>query len=183
MRTDAHVKYAALWRASGARNALTSVSLIAKKGALLMLPRLVPKQNELNRLTKAISELYRDISAKIGVSESVFDIFYAIAALGEGCCQKDICTYAFTSKQTIHSAIRKLEAEDFICMKPKKGREMAIFLTAKGQAFMEEKISPVIDAENCVFTQMGTEESDLLLRLTRNYLNFLRSQFKERILK
>lgn len=145
-----------------------------------MLPRLVTKQNELNRLTKAISELYHDVSAKIGVSESIFDIFYAIAALGEGCCQKDICTYAFTSKQTIHSAIRKLEAEDFICMEPKKGREMAIFLTPKGQAFMETRIAPVIDIENRVFTQMGAEESDMLLHLTRNYLNCLRSQFTER---
>ncbi|MDE7414833.1 MAG: MarR family winged helix-turn-helix transcriptional regulator [Lachnospiraceae bacterium] len=141
--------------------------------------RLAPKQNEFNRLTKAISELYHDISVKLGVSDSVFDIFYAIVALGDGCCQKDICDYAFTSKQTIHSAIHKLEKEEFICLKPGKGREMCIFLTAKGDQFIEEKIAPVVALENQVVSQMDSGEIDALLRLTEKYLDCLRSQFRK----
>ena len=100
-----------------------------------MTPQLTPKQNEFNRLTKAISELYHDISTHLGISDSVFDIFYAIVALGDGCCQRDICDYAFTSKQTIHSAIHKLEKDGLICLRSGKGREMHIFLTEKGNRF------------------------------------------------
>lgn len=141
--------------------------------------RLAPKQNEFNRLTKAISELYHDISVQIGISDSVFDIFYAIVALGDGCCQRDICDYAFTSKQTIHSAIHKLEKEEFIMLKSGKGREMHIFLTAKGKQFIEEKIAPVIAMENHACSQMDPSEIDTLLRLTEKYLDCLRSQSKE----
>lgn len=143
--------------------------------------RLGSKQNEINRLTKAISELYHDISVRIGISDSIFDIFYAIVALGDGCCQKNICDYAFTSKQTIHSAIHKLEKEGFISLKPGKGREMRIFLTEKGEQFVEEKITPVIDMENHACSQMDSAEIDTLLRLTEKYLDCLRSQCREQV--
>ena len=132
------------------------------------------RKNEFNHLIKAISELYHDISVQIGISDSVFDIFYAIVALGDGCCQKDICDYAFTSKQTIHFAIHKLEKEGFICLKPGKGREMHIFLTSKGEQFIEEKIAPVIAMENHTCSQMDSEEISTLLRLTKKYLDCLR---------
>ena len=140
---------------------------------------LASKQNELNRLNKAITELYHDISVQIGISDSVFDIFYAIIALGDGCCQKDICDYAFTSKQTIHSAIHKLEKEDFIYLKSGKGREMHIFLTPKGEQFIEENIAPVIHIENQTCSQMDSKELDTLLLLTEKYLNCLRMHAKE----
>lgn len=143
--------------------------------------QLAPKQNEFNRLTKAISELYHETSIRIGISDSVFDIFYAIVALGNGCCQKDICDYAFTSKQTIHSAIHKLERENYICLKPGKGREMHIFLTAQGEQFIEEKIAPVINMENQVLSQMKSDEIDALLQLTEKYLDSLRCQFQNHI--
>lgn len=140
------------------------------------MPHLSQKQNELNRLNKALSEFYHDICIQIGVSDSVFDIFYAIIVLGDGCCQKDICDYAFTSKQTIHSAIHRLEKEGFLYLKSAKGREMQIFLTPKGASFAEEKIVPIIDAENQVCSAMDSKELDTLLLLTEQYLCRLRAQ-------
>lgn len=149
------------------------------KGNLHMTLRLAQKQNEYNRLNKAISELYHDICVQIGISESVFDIFYAIIALGDGCCQKEICDYAFTSKQTIHSAIHKLEKDGFIYLKSGTGRELHIFLTPKGEHFSQEKIAPIVAAENQVCSQMQEKELDSLLLLTQKYLDCLRTQTKE----
>lgn len=144
----------------------------------------LPKQNELNRLNKAISEFYHKLCVQLGISDSVFDIFYAIAALGDGCCQKDICDYAFTRKQTIHSAIHKLEQEGMLCLTPGKGREMHIFLTPAGKQFIEEKIAPIITMENKALSQMLPDETDLLLSLTEKYLNCLRDQIqKDQLLK
>lgn len=140
---------------------------------------LAQKQNEFNRLNKAISELYHDICVQIGISDSVFDIFYAISVLGDGCCQKDICNYAFTSKQTIHSAIHKLEREGFITLKSGKGREMHIFLTPKGEHFLEENIAPVIVMENRTCSQMNAKELDTLLLLMKKYFDCLRIQADE----
>lgn len=140
---------------------------------------LTQKQNEFNRLNKAISELYHDICVQIGISDSVFDIFYAISVLGDGCCQKDICNYAFTSKQTIHSAIHKLEHDGFITLKSGKGREMHIYLTPKGERFLEENIAPVIVMENKTCSQMNAKELDTLLLLMKKYFDCLRIQADE----
>ena len=136
------------------------------------------KQNEFNRVNKAISELYHDICVQIGISDSVFDIFYTIIALGDGCCQRDICNYAYTSKQTIHSAIHKLEKEEFLSLKSGKGREMHIFLTPKGKHFVEEKIAPIIMMENQACSQMEEDELNTLLLLTEKYMDCLRIQAK-----
>lgn len=141
--------------------------------------RPLPKQNELNRLNKAIAELYHDLCVRLGISDSVFDIFYAIAALGDGCCQKDICDYAFTSKQTIHSAIHKLEKEGMLRLSPGKGREMHIYLTAAGEQFTREKIDPVIAGENEALSQMPSNETDQLLLLTEKYASCLRGQLQK----
>mgnify|MGYP001029498125 FL=1 len=141
-----------------------------------MTPRPLPKQNEINRLNKAFTEFYHDLCVQNGISDSVFDIFYAIAALGDGCCQRDICDYAFTSKQTIHSAIHKLEKEGLLRFASGKGREMHIYLTPAGGQFMKEKIAPVIAMENEVISQMPPDETDFLLRLTAKYLDCLRRQ-------
>ncbi len=144
-----------------------------------MTMRPLPKQNELNRLNKAIAELYHDLCVRLGISDSVFDIFYAIAALGDGCCQKDICDYAFTSKQTIHSAIHKLEKEGMLRLSPGKGREMHIYLTAAGEQFTREKIDPVIAGENEALSQMPSDETDQLLLLTEKYASCLRGQLQK----
>lgn len=144
-----------------------------------MTMRPLPKQNELNRLNKAIAELYHDLCVQLGISDSVFDIFYAIATLGDGCCQKEICDYAFTSKQTIHSAIHKLEKEGMLRLSPGKGREMHIFLTPAGVQFTREKIDPVIAGENEALSQMQPDETDQLLLLTEKYTRCLRSQLQK----
>lgn len=144
-----------------------------------MTMRPLPKQNELNRLNKAIAELYHDLCVRLGISDSVFDIFYAIAALGDGCCQKDICDYAFTSKQTIHSAIHKLEKEGMLRLSLGKGREMHIYLTAAGEQFTREKIDPVIAGENEALSQMPSDETDQLLLLTEKYASCLRGQLQK----
>lgn len=150
-----------------------------KKETYTMTLRPLPKQNDINQLNKAVAELYHDICVQLGISDSVFDIFYAIAALGDGCCQRDICNYAFTSKQTIHSAIHKLEKEGFLRFKSGKGREMLIFLTPSGEQFMAEKIAPVIAMENTVLSQIPPEEIDQLIELTEKCLNSLRFQYSQ----
>ncbi len=129
------------------------------KGGSPMTLRPLPKQNEINRLNKALTEFYHDLCVQAGMSNSVFDIFYA-----------------FTSKQTIHSAIHKLEKEGFLRFQSGKGREQLIFLTPVGEQFMKEKIVPVIAMENDVISQMPPDETDQLLRLTARYLDCLRSQ-------
>ncbi len=129
---------------------------------------------EYNRIHKEMNNIYHDIALKLGLSDSAFDIFYAIAEYGDDCTQRDICQMSYISKQTIHSSIQKLEQEEYIFLKKGTGRSRHIFLTPKGESLLREKILPVIEIENKSFTDMTPEESAELLRLSNKYASRLR---------
>lgn len=141
----------------------------------------ISMQNDLkeyNRIYKETNNTYHDIALKLGLSDSAFDIFYAIAELGDGCQQKDICQMTFVSKQTVNSSIRKLEKDGYILLKKGMGRSMHIHLTPMGNELLEKKILPVIMIENQSFADMTAEESAELLRLSSKYISRLRENMK-----
>lgn len=133
---------------------------------------------QFNRLNKELGDLYHEMSVRLGLSDSVCDILYDIFEVGDGCLQRDICRMSFISKQTVSSAIRKLEREGLIRLIPGRGREMQIFLTEPGRKLMEEKIVPIVNMENAAFLEMTPEESRELLRLTEKYISCLRKRVK-----
>ncbi|MCI9168552.1 MAG: MarR family transcriptional regulator [Dorea sp.] len=134
---------------------------------------------EYNHIYKETNRIYHDIALKLKLSDSAFDILYAVCQLGDGCLQRDICSLSATSKQTINSSIRKLEREGHIILKPGKGRQMHIFLTETGMELAKERIFPVIEIENKVFDSLTEEESRELLRLSRKYIEILEKNAKE----
>ena len=134
---------------------------------------------EYNHIYKETNRIYHDIALKLKLSDSAFDILYAVCQLGDGCLQRDICSLSATSKQTINSSIRKLEREGHIILKPGKGRQMHIFLTETGMELVKERIFPVIEIENKVFDSLTEEESRELLRLSRKYIEILEKNAKE----
>ena len=73
-----------------------------------------PEYLEFNRLYKEESDIYREISLKMGTPNSAISILYDLSLLGGGCTQKDICESSFLSKQTVNSAIKKLLADGHI---------------------------------------------------------------------
>ena len=129
--------------------------------------------NEFNQLYKELDELYHAVALKAGLSDSALDILYSLCVLGDGCLQKEICQLAFISKQMVNSSIRKLEQQQYLVLQPGKGRDMHIYLTDAGQALVQEKVIPVIQAENQAFGRMTAAEQNELLRLCKIYLSNL----------
>ncbi len=141
------------------------------------------KQNEdlleFNRLNQKINECYHEVAAKQKLSDSAFWILLCILDLGDGCLQKDICSFLCMNKQTVNSSVRNLEKNGFISLKPGTGRRMQIYLTESGRSLMEEKIYPVAKAESQVFDEMPVSDRKELLRLTNAYLVQFRKKVKE----
>ena len=135
---------------------------------------------EYNSLWREIEMLWHEIAWKGGVSDSAFAILSTILELGEGCLQRDICDMNYISKQTIHSAIKKLEQEGLIVFGQENGRDKRVYLTAEGKIFARERILPYADAENQVFAEMSKEESTELLRLTELYLHRLQEKIERK---
>lgn len=67
--------------------------------------------HRINYLTSELQSIYHQSSVKLGISDSVSTVLYAIYDAGEACLLSDIYKNSGISKQTINSAIRGLEAD------------------------------------------------------------------------
>ncbi|MCI8423099.1 MAG: winged helix-turn-helix transcriptional regulator [Lawsonibacter sp.] len=140
----------------------------------------IPQQlQRYNQLFKELDDLYYDAAQTLGLSDSAFDILFALYELGDGCLQKDICALSFCSKQTINSSIRKLEREGLLYLKAGKGRNMHIYPTGAGRRLIEEKLLPVAGLEEAAMGALSAEERRTLLDLTQKYVSSLRDQERQ----
>ena len=139
-----------------------------------MTTKLHPGIKEFNSIFKKCNHIYHEIALKLNLSDSGFDVLYALCSLGDGCLQRDICEFTLLSKQTIHSSVQKLAKDGYLSLQPGKGRDLHIHLTSAGKALMEEKITPAIQTENLAFTDMSKDEQEEFLRLNRKYIDSLR---------
>lgn len=134
---------------------------------------------EFNRQYKELDDVYHEIALRLGISDSAFTIFYIIAELGDGCLQADICYESFSNKQTINSSIRKLQQEGYLYLEQGHGRDKHIHLTDLGNAFLEEKILPVMRIENEAFLTLDAKERSEFIRLSKQYVKNFKKRVKE----
>lgn len=134
-----------------------------------------PEFIEYNRLYREFNNIYHDVALRLNMSDSAFEILYAICDLGDGCLQKDICNLTFLSKQTVNSSIDKLIDKDFITLTRGRGRNMHIHLTPDGRSLIENKIYPVMRIENDAFSVLDKDEIKQLLMLHNKYITALHS--------
>ncbi len=107
-----------------------------------------------------------------------FLILYCLLELGDGCSQKDICKLYSISKQTVNSSVKSLEDKGVLIRKAGVGRDIHLFFTEFGREFSEEHIGPVFDMENATFAAMEPSECELLLSLTRKYIQILKRKYE-----
>ena len=134
---------------------------------------------EYTRLHSEMDGLYHTVAVRAGLSDSALDILYALCVLGDGCLQRDVCALSFTSKQTIHSSIRKLEQDGLLRLQPGQGREVHIRLTPQGSRLIQEKVLPILDLERQAMACLSPEERESFLRLTRQYISHFRTLIKQ----
>lgn len=129
-----------------------------------------------NRLTNEIDSLYHELAVKLGVADSVLSILYVVYEFGGKCLQSDIFRASGISRQTINSAIRKMETEQLVYLEPGQGRNTVVCLTEKGKFFCADKIATIFDMENRIFNTWTEEERKLYLELTQAYLTKFREE-------
>lgn len=129
------------------------------------------------------NQLYRDVAASFGISESAFNILYAIYLAGEkGIAQRDICVQMCIGKQTVNSSIHKLEREGAVVLKSGPGRRgLLAHLTPVGLELAERTIVPMIEAELAALREFDDRELELALLLGRRYTNALLSHSSQDI--
>ena len=128
---------------------------------------------EIDRFWRESDSIYHEVALRLGLSDSSFDILYAIVRLGEGCTQKDISAEVLLGKQTLNSSIHKLAKQDVLELHA-NGRATRIFLTDKGRALVSDKIVPVFEAEGRALETIGMQNVREFLRISKLYCAALR---------
>ena len=80
-------------------------------------------------LSAEITSLYHEAAVKMGISDTVLNILYVLCERDGQCLQSDIFRLTGISRQTINSAIRKLEKDGFAYLKQGEGRNTMVCLT------------------------------------------------------
>ena len=130
----------------------------------------------LNYLMSGINEVYHDAAVKLGVSDSAMEILYTLCVAGDRCPLSDVARLSGSSRQTIHSAARRLERDGVVRLEAKNGRDKLVCLTEEGRALTEKTAQKVIAIENEIFDGWEREEREQYLRLLQKYLNDLKGR-------
>lgn len=132
-----------------------------------------------NYLLGEIEAAYHEVSLKLGLSDSAMKILYAICDNGESCLLQDICRRSGLSKQTINSAVRKLEAEGMIYLEMADSKHKKVCLTEEGNRLAEKTARQVLKAENEIFASWPPEDVQKNLELTEKFLLAFREKVKK----
>lgn len=116
-----------------------------------------------------INAEYSALSSQLGVSDSVMLIFYTLCFNGGSCPMSLLRHLTGLSKQTVSSALSKLEREGAVVLEKTDGRQKQVSLTALGQQQAETTAGRVIAVENTIFDSWTHEDKERCLALTERY--------------
>lgn len=130
-----------------------------------------------NQLMMETNSSYHEAAQKLGLTDSEMMILYAVVNFGEECASSDIARLNGVSRQTIHSALKKLEAAGQVRLTEGIGRKKNVRLTEQGKELAERTVLPLIQIENEIFDSWTEEEQKVYLQLVQRYLD----RFREKI--
>ena len=130
-------------------------------------------------LSAEITSLYHEAAVKIGISDTVLNILYVLCEKEGQFLQRDIFRLTGNSRQTINSAIRKLERDGIAYLKQGEGLNTMVCLTKKGSNFSTEKILPLFQIEDKIWNEWTAEEQEKYILLTQTYRDALKKHLRE----
>ena len=127
-----------------------------------------------NATINGYEEVYRGVAKSFGLSDCAFWILYYIRQSEEKVIQKDICSFIYQPKQTIHSALKKMVKDGLIEVGDYNGkRHKYVTLTKKGEEFSRKTVDLVLAEEIAAFEDMGASERELAIKLLAKYSDSL----------
>lgn len=134
---------------------------------------------EFDQLQKKMDSIYNKLAKSSGLTNTAFWIIYTIKNEEETYKQKDLCNMWFYSKQTINSALKKLEEQNIIQLiaVPENRKDKKVILTERGKQLASELIEPVIEIEKKSLENI--KERREFLDLFKNYIKTMEEETKK----
>lgn len=129
---------------------------------------------------KELNHIYHNYAKTCGLSDTAFLVLYSLCTLPDdrkSYTQSEFCADWFYSKQTVNSAMKKLEQAGLIQLEPVAGQKKnkQIRLTDAGASLSESMITPLIWAEDHALLDMDEQVRTQLSLHLRQYNALLRS--------
>lgn len=131
-----------------------------------------------NRLHKRMNVLYHDYARTVDLSDAAFWLLYSLYEHGQPCTQKDLCSAWFYAPQTVNSALKNLEKRGSIRLEltSESRKNKQVLFTEAGRELVEQKIIPMVQAEERSFERLEEGERELLLSITRKHIEILEEE-------
>ena len=135
-----------------------------------------PALKRINHLISELEQIYHQYALKYKISDSVFIILYTLSVEGGERALSDIVRLAGLPKQTVNSAIRKMEEEEIIFLSENGKRRKNVVLTEKGREKAENSVVKLIEIENGIFSRWGEEKTERYIKETEEYNDLMRKE-------
>lgn len=113
---------------------------------------------------------YHEMNVRLGLSDSTSSVLYAIWEQGDRRLLKEICRFSGLSKQTINSAIRKLEKAGIVYLEMADKKNKMVCLTESGKTLAEKTAGRILAAEDEIFASWPREDVQNYFALTEAFL-------------
>ena len=132
-----------------------------------------------NYLMGEIDAAYHEAALNLGLSDSAMRILYVLCGCGSfRCSLREVCLCSGLSKQTVNSALRKLEGEGLAFLEPIGTKGKDVCLTDAGQALAEGTVARLIAVEDAILGSWPAEDVEKYLSLAEQYLTAFREKAK-----
>ncbi len=135
--------------------------------------------HRINYLSAEINSLYHQAALKLGLADSAMYILYMLYDNEGSCMLADMSKASGISKQTVNSAIRRLENEDIVYLQQQRGKTKKVCLTSKGREYAEKTVAKIFAAEARAYSDWTDEEISLHLKLLEKYADSFRESLEE----
>lgn len=132
-----------------------------------------------NRLISEIDGVYHEVAMRQGFSDSAMSILYALSDNDGSCRLTELIRQSALNKQTVNSALRKLEKDGIIRLESAGGRARRVCLTETGFATVHNTVDRVLAIEKKIYSSWSQEEWELYIQLTERYLCQIREEMKD----
>ncbi len=134
------------------------------------------KMLSLNFVVSEIDAVYHTAAGLLGLSDSALGVLYGICCCGESCRLSDIYKLSGMPKQTVNSAIRKMEAKKLLYLENADGKSKKVILTKDGQELAKQTVMRLIAAENRIVASWAERDMEQFIELNRRYAEDLRKE-------
>lgn len=136
---------------------------------------------EYNSIMKENDNIYRVLAKRMGLSECGFWILYMLRTDYTEPVQSEICNCLYGPKQTVNSALKKMEAEGIIELIPGTDRRSKkILLTEQGTKLCENTVDRVIGIELQALNHLTEKEQEQFMTLFRKYTDSLKTLYENK---